>query len=116
MPDKFGDKIRLQHALDAIDKIQRYLKGIKKADFLADDMTQDACIRQLQVIGESVNRIQSRTQKANPNIPWAKIIGLRNVVVHEYFGINGKIIWSIIKKDLPLIKDQFKELIVQLPD
>jgi len=45
MPDKFGDKIRLQHAWDAIDKIQRYLKGIKKDDFLADDMTQDACIR-----------------------------------------------------------------------
>ena len=116
MPDKFGDKIRLQHALDAIDKIQRYSKSIKKNDFLSDDMTQDACIRQLQVIGESINRVHSRTQKANPHIPWAKIIGLRNVVVHEYFGINGKIIWGIIKKDLPLIKTQFKELVLQLPD
>lgn len=116
MPDKFGDKIRIQHALDAINKIQLYTKGIKKKDFLGNEMIQDACIRQLQVIGEAINRIQSRTQKTNPHIPWAKIIGMRNVVVHEYFGINGKIIWGIIKKDLPLIKAQFKELVLQLTD
>lgn len=92
MPDKFGDRIRVQHALDAIDKILLYIKGLKKKDFLSDEMTQDPCIRQMQVIGEAINRIQSRTRKTNPQIPWVKIIGLRNVVVHEYFGINGKII------------------------
>lgn len=116
MPDKFGDKIRLQHALDAISKVQLYVKGLKKNDFLSNDMIQDACIRQLQVIGESINRIQSATRKANPDISWSMIIGLRNVVVHEYFGINGKIIWSIIKKDIPPLKKQLKILIPRVPD
>lgn len=111
MPDKFGDKARLQHALDAIERLQQYTRGINKKAFLQDEMTQDACIRQLQVVGESINRVGTATQKAHPQIPWANVIGLRNVVVHEYFGINGEIIWGIIKKDIPSLKKEIKRII-----
>ena len=116
MPDKFGDKARIQHALDAIERLQLYTKGSTKKAFLQDEMTQDACIPQLQVIGESINRVRTTTQKANPQIPWAKIIGLRNVVVHEYFGINGLIIWGIIKKDIPQLKREFKQLALKIEE
>ncbi len=106
MPDKFGDKIRLQHILDAIESINGYVTNTDYIAFSAHPMMQDACIRQLQVIGEACSKISPAIRGQNPKVPWQQIIGLRIIVIHEYFGVDDVVIWDVIQKDLPELKHQ----------
>jgi len=77
---------------------------------------QDACIRQLQIIGEACNRSTKKLQNRHPEIPWAQISGLRNIVIHDYAGIDADIIWNIIKSDLPSLLNSINSIIENLPD
>jgi|SRR6187401_782880 len=113
---KYSDKIRLIHAKDAVNKIQDYLGKNKKGSFKKNEMLQDACIRQLQVLGEACNTVTKALQKSHPEIEWAQISGLRNIVVHEYFGVDAEIIWNIIKSDLPPFLKNVILIIDSLPD
>ncbi len=83
MPDKFGDTIRLRHILDAIESINTYVVNIDYQAFAEHPMMQDACIRQLQVIGEACSKVSPAIRENNPQIPWQQIIGLRIIVIHE---------------------------------
>lgn len=114
MPDKIGDKIRLQHVLDAIDMIHNYVIGADYNDFSTSSMMQDACIRQLQVIGEACGKVSDELKQNNPAIPWRQIVGLRIIVVHEYFGVDDKVIWDIIQNDLPALKQQVERIAQEL--
>ena len=116
MPDKFGDKIRLQHTNDAVERIQAYIGNADLADFKADLMLQDACIRQLEVVGEAMNHVSRQLQNKHPEINWPQISGLRNIIVHEYFGIDAEVIWNIIKNDLPYLAQSINPIIEILPD
>ena len=111
---KYGDKERLQHAADAVLKIQGYIGRTRKAAFLKNDLLQDACIRQLQVIGEACNTVSRKLQRAHDEIEWPQIIGLRNVVVHEYFAVDAEVIWNIIKSDLPPFLENLNTIIDEL--
>jgi len=91
--------------LEAIGKIENFTSGYSKERFLADTKTVDAVVRNLEIIGEAARRLPQFIKDAFTDIEWAKIIGLRHRVVHEYFGIDLEIIWSILKKDLPPFKD-----------
>jgi uncharacterized protein with HEPN domain len=113
---RYSDKIRLIHARDAVLKIQDYIGKKNKSSFKKNEMLQDACIRQLQVIGEACNTVSKATQKSHPEIEWAQISGLRNIVVHEYFGVDAEIIWNIIKSDLPAFLKNVVQIIESLPD
>ena len=104
MRGKVEDKIRLQHILKAIDDIESYLPNIDFKDFMEHSVIRFACIKQLEIIGEACNRITIETQQKFPFIAWAQIIGMRNVFIHEYFGIDFNIAWDIIQNDLPLLK------------
>lgn len=114
MPDKFGDKIRLQHALDAIETIEGYVSNSNFDAFSDNSMMRDACIRQLQVIGESCKNVSSELKEKYPEIPWRQIIGLRIIVIHEYFGIDEKVIWEVIKNDLHAFKAQAEKIVGEL--
>jgi uncharacterized protein with HEPN domain len=92
MQGKSGDKVRLQHILDAIEEIETYLSANNIEVFMENSMMRFACIKQLEIIGEATNHI------------WAQIIGMRNVFVHEYFGVDSNLVWQIIKDDLPQLK------------
>ncbi len=113
---KYGDKQRLQHAADAIHKIQGYIGRTPKSAFMKNELLQDACIRQLQVIGEACNTISKKLQRAHNEIEWPQIIGLRNVVVHEYFAVDAEVIWNIIKSDLPPFLKRLTVIIEDLAD
>lgn len=111
MRDRFGDKIRLQHILDAIEAIEDYTAGVTYATFAENQMMLSATLHQLEVIGEASNRLSEALLLEHGHIPWARIIGLRNFIVHEYFGIDDKNIWNIITYNLPVFKNQIKSIV-----
>lgn len=111
MPDKFGDKIRLQHAFDAIETIEVYVATADFSTFSRNLMMQDACIRQLEVIGESCRNISEELRNKHPEVPWSQIVGLRIIVIHQYFGIDTRLIWEIIQKDISLFKNQITRIL-----
>jgi len=97
--------VLLEDMLDAIQKIERYTNGMSQDIFEEDEKTVDAVIRNLEIIGEAANRLPKDFINKRPEIEWVKIIGFRNRIVHEYFGVDLKIIWQIIQKDLPPFRD-----------
>jgi len=112
MKDNKRDLIRLQHILDAINEIESFLNNKNEDEFQINSMLQSACIRQLEIIGEAASRLSDTTKKNIEDIEWRELIGLRNILVHEYFGVDLSIIWQIIDIDLPELKDKIK-LIIQ---
>ena len=106
MPDRLGDKIRLQHILDAIKQIETYTDGVDFEHFTANQMMFDATLRQLEIIGEASNRLSEELIQSNTDVYWARIVGLRNLVIHEYFGIDDLTIWNILKINLPEFKEK----------
>ncbi len=104
-------RLRVQDILDAIATIQDYTAGIEYAAFTRDRRTMDAVLRNITVIGEAASRIPEAIQAASPDIPWADMRDMRNVVVHEYFGINKQILWDTTQTDLPSLVDRLKGLL-----
>ncbi len=114
MPDRFGDKGRIEHMLKAIKTIESYTQKITFEQFQQDNMRLDACIRQLGIVGEAANRISPDLIAQYPNVPWRQIIGLRNILIHEYFGVDDKSIWDIITLNLPPLKENLQEILSEL--
>lgn len=105
MQDSLGDKVRLLHIVDAINEIESYIQGVDFDSFVKNSMMFNASLRQLEVIGEASNRLSEKLLNNNSAIPWARIIGLRNLVIHEYFGIDDLTIWNVITINLPDLKN-----------
>lgn len=106
MKGRFGDSARLNHILDTITEIKGYIKDINFSEFEVNSMVHNACIKQLEIIGEAATHLSESYKSNHPEISWKEIIGLRNVLIHEYFGVDIKIIWDIIKNDLPVLEQQ----------
>ncbi|TRX40359.1 HepT-like ribonuclease domain-containing protein [Flavobacterium restrictum] len=111
MHDKLGNKVRLFHIIDAINEIENYIKDYSLETFVANSMMFNATLRQLEIIGEASNRLSEDLLNENPTIPWARIIGLRNLVIHEYFGVDDLTIWNVIKVNLPVLKEKVTLLV-----
>ena len=90
----------------AYDKISGYVSGMSFEDFCADTRTVDAVVRNLEIIGEASRGIPDDKQLLKPEIDWAAIRGLRNRIVHEYFGLSLSVIWAIVQTDLPVLAQQ----------
>lgn len=101
MKPKLRDDDYLQHIEDAAAKIERFMSGKSDEAFLADDFTQDAVIRNLEVIGEAVNMLSDDLRSTNPDIPWRHIGGMRNRLIHGYFSVNLTIVLDTVKVTLP---------------
>lgn len=95
--------IYLRHIRDAIARIETYTAQGRKA-FFEDTMVQDAVIRNLEVIGEAVKDLPPELKRRHPEIPWRSITALRNVLIHEYFGVDLEIVWRIVQRRLPALK------------
>jgi uncharacterized protein with HEPN domain len=91
---------------ESIAKIERYTSGLDQTGFEADDKSVDAVVRNLEIIGEAARQMPEEFTRRNPQIEWRKIAGLRNRIVHDYFGLDLEIIWQIIRYDLPALKRQ----------
>lgn len=93
-------RIYLDDILDAITQIRLYVSGMSQEEFAKDRKTQDAVVRNLEIIGEAAGKLPEEVLKRAPQIEWRKIRGLRNIVIHQYFRINLSIIWDIVQNKL----------------
>ncbi|MDP2918092.1 MAG: DUF86 domain-containing protein [bacterium] len=96
----------LEHIQKAISNIEKYLQGASYVSFSQNDMMIGAVIRELEIIGEAANNLNEKFRRENPEVPWRKMISIRNILIHEYFGVNKKIIWDTCVKDIPKLKKQ----------
>ena len=101
---------------ESIEKIERYTEGMTQNSFQNDEKTSDAVVRNLEIIGEAAGRLPEDFTDRHSEIEWFKISGLRNRIVHEYFGVDLQIIWQILKKDLPAFKVSLKNIRSELKD
>ncbi len=97
-PDVF-----VKHMIDAIDRIERYIEGMDREAFLADDKTIDAVIRQFEILGEAAGRFPSELVGDSP-IPWHSITGLRHRLIHQYFGVDVDVVWKTASEELLPLK------------
>lgn len=100
----------IEDILEAIGRIEDYSSGHTVDSFINEPMTTDAVVRNLEIIGEAANRLPEDFTSQADEIEWRKIIGLRNRIIHEYFGVDLQIVWQIIQQDLPEFKDKLKLL------
>ena len=102
---------RIQDILTAIDKIEEYLHGMNVNQFKKSNIAIDAVIRNLEIIGEASKNIPSTIRRSNPSIPWAEMNGMRNILIHEYFGVDLNIVWHTVKTYLPPLQEQLESLL-----
>jgi uncharacterized protein with HEPN domain len=100
------DTVYLRHILDAINTIEEYLQGVNEAKFKAMHLLQDGAIRQIEIIGEAVRHMSKDIRKTYPEVPWQDIAGMRDKLIHDYFGVDIEKVWDTIQEDLPPLKQQ----------
>jgi uncharacterized protein with HEPN domain len=105
-----NDRERLNDILEAMTKIEKYAKRGENV-FKHNELVQNWILRHLQILGEASWALSDELRKQYPAVPWSDIIGMRNILVHDYFGIDLKIVWSVIENDLPKLKRQVKTMI-----
>lgn len=104
------DSIYLKHIQDAIGKIETYTRKGRKV-FFQDSLVQDGVIRNLEVIGEAVKHLSADVKKRHPAIPWRGITALRNVLIHEYFGVDLEAVWRVVRNRIPVLKRSVEQLL-----
>jgi len=100
-----NDNIYLAHIHDAIKCIEQYLQGTTYDQFASDRMRIDATVRELEIIGEASKNLSRRFRDKHPQMPWRQMMDMRNFLIHEYFGVNTKVVWDTCKNDIPKLKD-----------
>ena len=103
-------KVYLDDIIEAIERIRDYTVGLSLETFVNDRKTVDAVNRNLAIIGEAANRIPEEIKNNYPDIEWYNIIGLRNILIHDYFRVDLEIIWDIVENKLSLLEKQVKEM------
>jgi len=107
------DKIYLFHIIECIENIKDYVAPGKSV-FFESKLIQDAVIRNLEIIGEATKKISAELRQKENNIPWREMAGLRDVLIHDYFGVDLSIIWNVVEKELPKIHTLIKDIMSKM--
>ncbi|MFW9878733.1 MAG: DUF86 domain-containing protein [Candidatus Thorarchaeota archaeon] len=102
--------IFLDHILESIKLIEEYIEGKNKTDFLESNKLQDSIIRRLEVIGEAIKNIPNEFKEKYKQIPWREITGMRDILIHQYFGVDLNLTWQVVDRDLLKLKKQIIEI------
>ena len=108
---KKDDSVYLKHILNAISRIEEYTQGIKYEDFMDNHLIQDGVIRQIEIIGEATKRLSKEIRGRHSEIPWKDMTGMRDKLIHDYFGVNIDAVWDTVERDIPTVKNKLKEII-----
>jgi uncharacterized protein with HEPN domain len=114
MRGKIGDKERLGHILDAITEIENYTTNVELKEFLQNSMMRFASIKQIEIVGEAANYITPETKQLFSDIEWKQIIGMRHILIHEYFGVDANLVWQVIMNDIPALKHAIHKIYSEL--
>lgn len=104
-------RLYLDDIISSCEKIQRYTHGMTFPQFVEDERTLDAVVRNIEIVGEAVRRIPEDMRRRHPEVEWIKIVALRNIVAHEYFGIDEEIIWDVVQNEVPLLLSQIQHIL-----
>jgi uncharacterized protein with HEPN domain len=105
------DTVFLRHILDAINKIQGYTKGMDYEGFRTSSLVQDGVIRQLEIMGEATKNLSQEIREKHPDIPWKDIAGMRDKLIHQYFGVDIAGVWDTAEQDIPTLKSNLIKLL-----
>lgn len=103
---KKDPEVFLDHILESIDLIEDYSEGVNESEFIRSSSLQDMIVRRIEIIGEAVKNLPDDLKREHPQIPWRDIAGLRDIVVHQYFGLDLELIWDVVEKDIPQLKPE----------
>ncbi len=106
--------VYLHDILDSIADIEAYLENVDEASFLSDKKTQDSVIRRLEVIGEAVRSVPEDMRERYKDVPWRAIAGMRDILIHEYFGVNIERVWETVQVDLPVLKKRVQTILEEM--
>ena len=104
------DKIYIEHILQSIDRIEAYLSGKDHQSFSDNFKTQDAVVRQLEIIGEATKRISKKLQNLNPQVPWSDMAGMRDILIHDYIDVDIDIVWKTASESIIKLKSLLQNL------
>ena len=107
---KKDPKIFLEHILQCIERIEEYVEGITKKQFLDSVQLQDSVIRRIEIMGEAVKNIPKQVKDRYPDIAWKEIAGMRDILIHEYFGVDLGLTWKVATKDVRRLKNRISKV------
>ena len=107
---KKDPEVFLEHILESIKLIEKYTANKTISDFIKSVQLQDSIIRRIEIIGEAVKNLPDEVKNNYPDVPWKKIAGMRDVLIHEYFGIDLELTWQVVQKDIPDLKREIMKI------
>ena len=99
------DEVYRQHILEAIAKIEQYIKNISRAEFYRSSLIQDALVRELEIIGEASKRLSEEFKKERSGVPWKEIAGFRDKAIHHYLEVDLEVVWQTAQEDIKILKE-----------